>query len=187
MNTARNLESPTVTAPFETLNAASLTWCVELAQESCSNLYVLKGEDGNAVISLEAGTHGHLDVNIEYGEPVPYDDDIETMTIKAFAELEASGSHTVRWTSRGVRAYLNADWTRRYRGRQNDDEPAGFDAQACRPWYLQTIPDAPKAKKTPGGVGSWKGFTHPMQPRPCSPVSFAPDPWSDDELDAIGG
>ena len=170
---ARNLESTTITAPFETFCADFLAWCVELAQESCSNLYVLQGEDGSVVVSLEAGTHGHVDALIECGEYVAYSDEIEMLAIKAFVELETSGSHTVRWTSRGVRAYLDTDWTRRYSGRTNGAEPAEFDSEAHRPWYLQPIPDAPKSKKTSGGESAHgRASITPCNPAPvprCPP------------------
>jgi hypothetical protein len=138
----------TISAPSASPSAL-FTWASELAYKSCSNLYVLCGEDGNAVFQLEAGIHGRLDAIIETDEPVPYTDELETLAYKAMSALEANGSHAVRRTSAGVRAFLKADWTRKYTGRVNDAPPAGFDPSEHRPYYLQPHPEVETPKKSP--------------------------------------
>ncbi|MDF1497675.1 MAG: hypothetical protein P1P90_06535 [Patescibacteria group bacterium] len=183
MNTTLDLIPVTVTAP--TSEPTTLcNWLAELAREAGSSLFILCGAGGRLDVRLERGTHGRYDAIIE--SDLSFTDELEAAAYKAMQALEACGSHTVRRTDNGVRAFLVADWTRRFNGRTNGAEPAEFNSAEHRPYYLQPVHDAPKSKKTSGGVGAWKGFHHPMQPRPCTPLSSSPDPWDDDDLAAIG-
>ncbi len=138
----------TIAAPSSS-SSALLTWAAELAYKSCSNLYVLHGENGNAVFQLEAGTHGRLDATIEISEPVPYTTELEALAYKVMSKLETDGSHAVRRSSAGVRAFLKAGWTQKYTGRVNDAPPAGFNPAEHLPWYRQPHPEVETPKKSP--------------------------------------
>jgi hypothetical protein len=138
----------TITAP-STTPSVLLAWVTEIATRSCSNLYVLCGEKGHAVFQLEAGVHGRLDAIIETDEPVPYTDELESMAFKALSALEADGSHAVRRTTNGVRAFVKSGWANKYNGRVNDAPPAGFNPAEHRPYYLQPHPEVETPQQSP--------------------------------------
>jgi len=175
-----------ITAPTASVPAL-VAWLAELAREAGSSLFILHGTNGKTDVRLERGTHGRYDAVVECD--VPFSDEFETAAYQALLALETAGTHTVRRTDRGVRAFLRASWTRRYEGRQNADAPQSFDPEACRPWHCQPLPERPKPKKAKVTGKVWKGFKHPLTPRPYTPPPrvSAPDPWLDEELDAIGG
>jgi len=168
----------TISAPQHSATLDFFVWCANLASKMCSNLYVLRGNDGNVIVRLESGTHGNYNAFIECRDKTPYTSEVEIAAITAFEALEASNSHTVRWTTRGVRAFLRADWTRRYTGRVNVEDPKKFDKKNCRPWSSQPVPDSPYKRL----VNEPRDYYTPTHPASCSP-----DPWSDDEYVAIGG
>jgi len=177
------MEIATITAPHAPTSPAFYAWLAELARLACVNLYIIN-QDGMMCVEFERGTHGQLDFTVEY-EPIAFCDAIESLAYKAMQALERAGSHTVRETSRGIRAFLKAGWTGKYECRQNGRDPDGFDASAHRPKLCGSLPEPPKKEKHGHRGAVWN-----IQPRPpsrgSSSCGSAPDPWSDDELAAIG-
>ena len=199
--TATAIDTAAVTTHLSPATAEFYTWLLEQVQNCPGNVNVLRNADGNVSIEIQKGTHGRGDVNFSV-PPCPFTDEVFDLALAELRKLQAAGTHTVYWTDRGVRAGLRADWLKKYHGRPNGTPPAGF--VPGKPYYLQPIADEPKKR---GGVGAWGGFRHPLTPRPTTnpvnkprfnlgPRPFAPpapasssstpDPWSDDELDAIG-
>jgi len=121
----------------------------KLACEAHSSLFVLRDKNGNVHIELARGTHGKLDAVIDYGEPVPFTDEVEMLAITAMRVLDGN-SHSVRFTSGGVRAFLDVNWTARFSGGREHEAPSDFDESTCRPHYTRSLlidPPRPKPER----------------------------------------